>query len=235
MEDVSEKLLKDLQGYFNREFNNNKRVMDLYAKARTGKGTYRELHSFAKICGETLEDAFRECVKPGDLPNEKMYYNIAEKLLKPLLGNNYKLVGDFGEIVQNSLNDKAKIGIRAIRPDFDDERVDNLVAKISHEANFAEAKWLTEQPITNMTLQMADDFAKANFDFHAQSGLAPTVTRIANSGACEWCSKLAGTYDYESVRKTGNDVWKRHDSCRCMVIPSFQKYANVATGHSFQG
>ena len=34
---------------------------------------------------------------------------------------------------------------------------------------------------------------------------------------CKWCGRLVGTYDYATVRNTGNDVFRRHKYCRCTV------------------
>ena len=34
---------------------------------------------------------------------------------------------------------------------------------------------------------------------------------------CEWCRDLEGTYDYEDVKASGSDVYKRHEGCRCTV------------------
>ena len=34
---------------------------------------------------------------------------------------------------------------------------------------------------------------------------------------CKWCGRLVGTYDYATVRNTGNDVFRRHEHCRCTV------------------
>lgn len=33
---------------------------------------------------------------------------------------------------------------------------------------------------------------------------------------CDWCKRIAGTYDYEDVRH-GHDVWKRHLDCDCKI------------------
>ena len=49
------------------------------------------------------------------------------------------------------------------------------------------------------------------------SGLAPKIKRTSTGHCCEWCEKLVGTYNYEDVRDTGNDVFRRHRHCRCTV------------------
>ncbi|MCD8021238.1 MAG: hypothetical protein LUF92_17185, partial [Clostridiales bacterium] len=59
---------------------------------------------------------------------------------------------------------------------------------------------------------------KENADFHYQSGLHPKIIRRANSGACKWCLALAGTYNYEDVKNTGNDVFRKHNNCKCSVV-----------------
>ena len=41
--------------------------------------------------------------------------------------------------------------------------------------------------------------------------------RSAAPDCCKWCERLAGTYDYEKVKNTGNDVFCRHQNCGCSV------------------
>ena len=56
-----------------------------------------------------------------------------------------------------------------------------------------------------------------NADFQYKAGLSPKIVRTSTGNCCEWCDKLAGTYEYSDVRKTGNNVWRRHSYCRCLV------------------
>lgn len=43
------------------------------------------------------------------------------------------------------------------------------------------------------------------------------IRSTTGSKTCDWCRRLAGTYDYADVRKTGHDVWKRHAYCDCRI------------------
>ena len=36
--------------------------------------------------------------------------------------------------------------------------------------------------------------------------------------ACKWCQSLEGTYRYEDVSDSGNDFWRRHRNCRCLIV-----------------
>lgn len=52
------------------------------------------------------------------------------------------------------------------------------------------------------------------------------VRSTTGSKTCDWCRRLAGTYDYADVRKTGHDVWKRHAYCDCRIeyVSSSERY-----------
>ena len=44
---------------------------------------------------------------------------------------------------------------------------------------------------------------------------------------CQWCKSLSGTFDYQAVRASGSDVYKRHESCRCVVTYIPDKGQNI--------
>lgn len=67
----------------------------------------------------------------------------------------------------------------------------------------------------NICMSMSDDFIKTNADFRYKAGLKETIKRIVTGKGCEWCRSLAGSYDYPY--ELPEDVYKRHDNCRCIV------------------
>ena len=75
------------------------------------------------------------------------------------------------------------------------------------------------------------DALKENAEFQYGAGLSPVIRRTANGGCCDWCAKLAGTYPYADVRDIGNDVYRRHRSCRCCIVydPGEGKVQDVHT------
>lgn len=83
--------------------------------------------------------------------------------------------------------------------------------------SFDNVAWLLDEVITNFCMSIVDDSVKNNADFHYKTGLRPKIIRITDGRCCEWCSKLAGSYDYEKVRNAGNDVFRRHRNCGCIV------------------
>ncbi len=217
MEDIAPNLLKNLQADFEKRFQENDKVKGLYAKIRNETATYKEAHEFAIEAGEILSGVFRDNLSSAVLPDGKMYYNIAERILRPPLKNNYKLVSDVTVDVQNILNKEAGIGIKAIRPQINEDRVAGIIDIVSGKDNFDDIAYMLTGAVENFTLAVVDEAVRVNADFQNKSGLSPKIRRIATGKCCDWCSKLAGVYDYETVSGSGNAVFRRHKNCKCLV------------------
>lgn len=154
----------------------------------------------------------------GDiLPDGKMYYNIASRILPPNLEECHVMVADIAEGIYGVLNEKAGIHIKAQRPDLNRERIDGIVNYVSNAEQYEDVRKSTEQSIVNFSQSVATDAVHKNADFQYKAGLSPKIRRSAEGNCCKWCQSLEGTYDYADVRDTGNDVWRRHRDCRCEV------------------
>jgi len=81
----------------------------------------------------------------------------------------------------------------------------------------------------NFYQSTVDEAVRANADFQWKSGLEPKIVRIAEPTACKWCKSIEGTYKYEDVKNTGNDVFRRHTDCKCTVtyVPGKGKAKDV--------
>ena len=143
-----------------------------------------------------------------------MYFNIADRLLNETLKNNYDLISNFAIDVQEQLNKEAAIKIKGQKPDFNQDRVNGLVNKISAAEDFDSVKWVLGEPVVNFSQSVVDDVIKANVDFHAKSGLRPRINRTLVGHACDWCRSLAGSFDYYDLP---DDIYRRHERCKCIV------------------
>lgn len=76
--------------------------------------------------------------------------------------------------------------------------------------------WLGE-PVVNNVQAFYDEHVRANAEARFQAGLAPMIVRTAAPGCCNWCASRAGVYDYDRVKDKGNEVFRRHQFCRCTV------------------
>ena len=56
-----------------------------------------------------------------------MYYNIASRVIPPPLRSSYEEIADFAEAIQKGMNERAKLGIKAIRPKYNAGREKGLI------------------------------------------------------------------------------------------------------------
>lgn len=241
MVDVAPSLYERVNNEFNRLLKANKQIQKLNKKIRDKKATYEDANIYAVIVGDIMAKAFNR-VTSSDLPDGRMYYNIAERVIRPNLEESHDIVADMAEDVQNLLNNEAKLGIKPIRPNIDNNRVNGLIERISAE-DYAAVSWLLGEPIRNFHQNIVDESVRKNAAFQKSIGLYPKIIRKAEAPGiksvtrgkkkyfyvvpCKWCAALDGEYEYAEVSNRGNDVFRRHENCRCLVmyVPANGRYA----------
>ncbi len=225
MDDVAPELLEALKKDFNSACEGSEKIATLLGKIKAGTATYSDANEYAVELGDILASAYKNNITSAVLPDGQMYYNIAKRIIEPTMSNNYNLIADTSMQVQKSLNGAAGIGIKAIKPELNSERISGIINRISSEA-FENVKWLLDEPVKNFSQSVVDDSIKANSEFHGKAGLAPQIVRKLSGGCCEWCARLAGKYTYPDVPQ---DVYRRHQRCRCTVEydPRSGKVQNV--------
>lgn len=227
MSDVVPELLKEIQDDFQRQFRSNSKVIDIYGKIRSHLATYKEANEFSIQCGEMLANSFKKYLTTDVLPEGRMWYNIATRILTPTLRNNYSLITDVTDSAQQIFNEKNGIGLKPITPAFNTDRLNGLIDKVSNAENYDEVSWVMDEPIVNFSQSIVDQAIKDNADFQFRSGMTPKIRRTVVGGCCEWCQRLAGTYEYPYVP---TDVYRKHNRCRCTVeYISAEKKQNVWT------
>ena len=195
----------------------DRRVRDVTNKIRDGTATFVTGREYAESTGDALAYALKKNITPDVLPNQTLYYNIATRTVTPALRNNYELINEVAEQIQEIQDAAIGIGLRATRADFPEERVAGLIDKMTVEGLAWDRVmiWLGE-PIINNCEAFMDDFIRNNAQFRQQAGLTAKVTRILAPGCCEWCAEVAGRGTYEYGEQP-DDFFRRHEFCRCTV------------------
>ena len=229
MEDIAPSLLKTIQDDFGRMFKKSDIISSLYEKVRNGAATYVEANDFAIEAGRILAEVFQNNISSEVLPDGKLYYNIAKRTVEPMMKNNYDLITDVTDQVQEALNEAADIGIKAITPELNQDRIEGIINKVSSADVYDDVAWVLDEPMINFAQSIVDDAIKANAEFHSKAGLKPKIVRKVAGKCCEWCKNLAGMYSYPD--DVPDDVYRRHQRCRCTVdyIPGDGKVQNVHT------
>lgn len=218
VKDIVPGIFEKIEKTFKLKTKESKIIKEKLKALKDKRATYKDANDFAIELGDILASAFSSNISSGDLPDGKMYYNIAKRLIEPNMIRNHDLVAEYSKEVQSILNKQANISIQAQKADLNQDRIDKLVNKISEYDSFEKGKWLLVEPIKNFTQAVVDETIRKNADLHAKAGLSPKIERYTNGKCCDWCDKLAGIYNYEDVKDTGNDVFRRHRHCDCIVI-----------------
>lgn len=228
VEDIVPSLLKKIKSEFEGARLDSEVLKDLLSKLHHSKASYLDANKYAIEIGEILSKALEASLTNETLPDGKMYYNIAQRVLTDVLGRNYELVSDYTEQVQKNLNSEAKIGLAAQVPELNQDRIDGLVNRLASEESFDDVKWLIVDPIVIFSQSIVDDSIRKNVEFHHKVGLSPKIVRRVVGHPCKWCKSLEGSYNYPEVPK---DIYRRHGNCRCTVDyhPGNGKKQNVHT------
>jgi uncharacterized protein (DUF2164 family) len=212
-DDVSIGLLEMIQKSFNLDYEKSSKIKIYLKELEQKKADYSTANEYAIEVGEILAKVFED-IDSSKLPNGKMYYNIALKLVEPALKNNYELITNYSLEVQENLNKSANIGISAIESKINQEQINNILNKIASAEKYDDISWMLQAPIVQFSQNVVDRTIKANAEMQYKARKKATIRRKIFGNACEWCMEQAGTYNYPDVP---DDVYHRHNDCRCQV------------------
>ena len=203
-QDIAPALLESIRADFLR----------LLRNAAPSAATYPAALDYADLVGGALAEAFRLHLSADTLPDGRMYWNIADRVLRPLLEEDHALVADAAAAVQQQLNEAAGLRLLAQRVPVNEDRIDGILNKVCAAEHYEDVAYMLDEPVRTFSRMAVDDTLKANVQFQGRAGLHPRVVRRTTGSCCEWCSRLAGSYDYPHVPA---DVYRRHERCRCKV------------------
>lgn len=251
---ITRDAMAELVNVLTERIGNDNRLQTLMQKLADGVATYSDVDEFAVLLGNHLGNALYIT-----MPNYVTYEGfltkeIADAIIPPGLRANYDAIIEYAKVTQKGLNERARLGLNAVAPDYDINREKGLIEYVTAEPLSDRAASFTEA-ITENGLYYADETARLNFEYQSKSGLSPKIIRTAEAPSvktkphkvryknkvytysvtykvpCKWCEGLAGTYDYEKVQATGSDVYRRHEGCRCIIeySPDGVRRQNVHT------
>ena len=215
MEDIAPHLIQAVTDEFHRLYDGSSKIQTLLAKVKKGTATYAEAQEYAIEVSRLIGVAYEKHVSSATLPDGKMYYNIASRLIPETLDENYKLVSQYAAEVQAKLNQDAGIGLKVRAADLEQDRIDGLVELASNADQYDDVAEQILSAFENFSQHIVDSTIQKNADFHYRSGLTPKIIRKAERKCCKWCRGLAGVHDYPAVDP---DVYRRHENCRCTVL-----------------
>lgn len=83
--DIVPALLEEIQNEFDKRTYNSKKLKKAFLLLQNKKATYLDANNFAIEIGEILSDVLRTKITAEVLPDGKMYFNIADRILNPTM------------------------------------------------------------------------------------------------------------------------------------------------------
>lgn len=189
---------------------------------REGKAHYSQAEVYAERSGKYLSQAMREVIRLEDLPDNTLYYNIAEKTIGRALEDNYKLMAEAARVAQENMNKEAGIGLKAAVPEMNRDRIHRIVDTAAGADTQEKLDAALGEPVKTYSRTVIDDAKRANARLHDEAGLEVRVEREYDgvglhngTDVCEWCKEREGSFTYEEAIRIG--VFARHDGCGCII------------------
>ena len=113
MADIAPELYNRVKSAFSRNMENDKKLQSLRKKIEDGRGTWKDAYDYGVRISDDLERAFA-LIKSDDLPNGKMYYNIAERVVRPLIEEMENNVREISRKIVEDQNKRLGIGLKAV-------------------------------------------------------------------------------------------------------------------------
>lgn len=222
MEDIAPELYNRIQDEMKRLLSHAGNVTGLERKIRQGKASQRDVARYADIVGRAASEAFKKVLKLEDLPDGKLYWNIAEKTIGETLKGVY---GDVNTVAAIQLRgDDIKKGFNiGIKQGTDpDNRIKVVLEMASGQTTQEALDNAMTDPVISTARKFYDDFQLANGDVRDALGFDEVVVRHYDDRGlhngktpCIWCLQREGTFSIQDAHRLG--VFERHPGCGCTI------------------
>lgn len=213
--DTAPELISKVKKYIRIFAAENDTLTSIQKKIEDGSATYSDTAEYARLYGEIVKQAMNANVSSASLPDGKMYYNIADRLFDDVLTEDYNEISQVCYDTQTALNAAANMNMKAQRVTLNEDRIQGFKELASRANQYDDVRATIHNGMQNFTQSIVDDSVKTNAKFQADAGYHPRIVRKAAWRCCEWCAKLAGSYNYPE--DCPDNVFHRHSNCNCVV------------------
>lgn len=214
---------EDIKKEFMDMVNNDKTAQKLYAQIKKGNASYATTGKLAQQIGKDLGRTLRMHAPLINIDEWDL-----DDLIPKSLGLDHAMVTTACKEVQENMNKDAGINLKFQEPKFDWDRVDGFIKELrDHAENFSDIEKGFYDQLENFSRNVSDEAMRDNANLAWRAGMKTVIIRIADAKCCKWCSSVAGRYDYNEVKDTGNDVWRFHENCGCTIDYYTEKNGSV--------
>ena len=130
MTDIAPELLAAVRKEYRKRITDSRTLRQIREKAEKQTAGYEDADEYADEIGRILIQAFRNRMSEEALPNGTLYYNIAVRVLKPVIQDAYQDAAQMTAQIQENINKKAGFRIKAVIPELAANRIDAMIEEI---------------------------------------------------------------------------------------------------------
>lgn len=130
MTDIALELLAAIQKEYKKRIADSEILRQIRGKAKKQTAGYEDADEYAEEISRILIQTCRNRMSEEALPNGTLYYNIAMRVLKPVIQEAYQEAAQMTAQIQETINEKAGYRIKAVAPDLAAKRIDAMIEEI---------------------------------------------------------------------------------------------------------
>lgn len=174
----------------------------------------RKVARYGQAAGRKILQFLKENYPEGITEAEAL------ELIPPALRGNYQYAVNLAASAQNQVNKKAGIGLKAIKPEFDEEKAVNMAKHVAEAGATDDVVKL----VAANARSVVDSTILVNASAQENAGLHVRVIRkydgvgVHNGrDACEWCLDRQGEWEHVADAQA-DGAFERHPGCGCEII-----------------
>lgn len=129
MKDIVPELQKSILADFQSQVEEDYKIQRILS-GEDEKATFADVSKLSARLGEYAADSLKRNLTDETLPDGVLYWNIAKRTIVPLMQEVQKIALDMAVAIQTREDKKAGIGIKPIRPEFNEERIEAVMNKV---------------------------------------------------------------------------------------------------------
>lgn len=223
MEDIAPELYKKIEAEYTSAVKNDRVITNIAGKLNKRPLTHNELTTVSTRLGQHASDALKDVLTPEALPDGRLYWNIADRTIRPVLTQVYDTENALLTMSKRLQDKAAGINIGIVKGADPAKHIDEVIDFATNSGTAEELSNALNLPVKTTALDYYDDFLDENCKAREALGFKQVITReydgVGLGGGkyqCSWCLGRAGTYySYQEAYDAG--AFERHTGCGCSI------------------
>lgn len=114
MADIAPEMYENTKADYDRYVKDDKRLARIQNKVDKGTATWQDAYNYGVYIAEDLQKAFARNISAEKLPGGRMYFNIADRVVRPLLEDMEDKVRAVSKRIVEDQNKRNGIGLKAV-------------------------------------------------------------------------------------------------------------------------